>query len=213
MPTPRWSPARPPAAGRACRTPASAWPALAWPRRSRGKSSPRRSCEWRSTTWGVWPARSIPTTCWTVSSAGSASASNQTTHHSPTHMPRPRRSRNAGPRDADGPLAVRIIGGSFRGRTLSYSGDARTRPMKDRVREAMFNLLAERIRGKHAIDLFAGTGVLGLEALSRGATKATLIERHLPTAKLIEQNAKTIGGTDRVEGCCSDDSGWAQRWV
>ena len=128
-------------------------------------------------------------------------------------MPRPRRPRNAPPRDADGPLAVRIIGGSFRGRTLAYSGDARTRPMKDRVREAMFNLLAERIRGKHAIDLFAGTGVLGLEALSRGASKASLIERHLPTAKLIEQNAKTIGVSDQVEVCFSDAFVWGKRFV
>jgi 16S rRNA (guanine966-N2)-methyltransferase len=108
-------------------------------------------------------------------------------------------------------LGVRIIGGSFRGRTLEYSGDLRTRPMKDRVREAMFNLLAERIRGKHVIDLFAGTGALAFEAISRGAARATLIERHLPTARLIEQNARTLGVTDRVEVSFGDAFVWGKR--
>jgi 16S rRNA (guanine(966)-N(2))-methyltransferase RsmD len=108
---------------------------------------------------------------------------------------------------------VRIIGGSFRGRTLTYSGDVRTRPMKDRVREAMFNLLADRVRGKHAIDLFAGTGALAFEALSRGAASATLIERHLPTTKLIEQNAKMLGVTDRVEVCFGDAFVWGKRFA
>lgn len=111
------------------------------------------------------------------------------------------------------PLGVRIIGGDFRGRTLTYSGDARTRPMKDRVREAVFNLLAERVRGKYAIDLFAGTGALGFEAISRGAARATLIERHLPTAKLIEQSARMLGVTDRVEVCFSDAFVWVKRFA
>jgi 16S rRNA (guanine966-N2)-methyltransferase len=108
---------------------------------------------------------------------------------------------------------VRIIGGTFRGRTLAYSGDIRTRPMKDRVREAMFNLLAERVRGKHAIDLFAGTGALAFEALSRGAAHATLIERHLPTAKIIEQNATVLGVSNRVEVCFSDTFIWGKRFA
>ncbi|MEX2026019.1 MAG: RsmD family RNA methyltransferase [Pirellulaceae bacterium] len=125
-------------------------------------------------------------------------------------MPSRRRSQPTPREDSPG---VRIIGGSFRGRILAYSGDVRTRPMKDRVREAMFNLLAERIRGKRIIDLFAGTGALAFEALSRGAARATLIERHLPTAKLIEQNAGTLGVTDRVEVCFSDAFIWGKRFA
>ena len=82
-------------------------------------------------------------------------------------------------------VGVRIIGGRFRGRKIEYAGDLRTRPMKDRVRQAVFDRLATTVRGKHAIDLFAGTGALGLEALSRGALRATFIEQHLPTAKAI----------------------------
>lgn len=93
---------------------------------------------------------------------------------------------------------LRIIGGQFRGRKLSYSGDPRTRPMKERVREALFNLLAESVRGRHAIDLFAGTGALGFEALSRGAIGATFLERHYPTARLIDNNAAELG----VAGIC-----------
>ena len=95
--------------------------------------------------------------------------------------------------------APRIIGGLLRGRKLIYSGDQRTRPMKDRVREALFNLVGVGVRGKHAIDLFAGTGALGLEALSRGAATATLVERHFPTADLIKQNARAL----EVENRCT----------
>jgi 16S rRNA (guanine966-N2)-methyltransferase len=65
--------------------------------------------------------------------------------------------------------------------------------MKDRVREAVFNLLGYTVVGKHAIDLFAGTGALGLEAVSRGAVRATLIERHFPTADLIHQSIAELG--------------------
>jgi 16S rRNA (guanine966-N2)-methyltransferase len=92
----------------------------------------------------------------------------------------------------EGVSELRIIGGSMRGRKLAYSGDMRTRPMKDRVREAVFNLISDSVKGTYAIDLFAGTGALGLEAISRGAVGATLIERHFPTAKLIAQNANTL---------------------
>ncbi len=65
--------------------------------------------------------------------------------------------------------------------------------MKDRLREAVFNLLGPAIKGKHAIDLFAGTGALALEALSRGAARATLVEQHHPTAEVIRQNVAMLG--------------------
>jgi 16S rRNA (guanine966-N2)-methyltransferase len=88
---------------------------------------------------------------------------------------------------------VRIIGGRFRGRKLHFSGDPRTRPMKDRLRETVFNLLGDAIRGTQAIDLFAGTGALGLEALSRGAVRATFCEQHFPTVEIIRQNITALG--------------------
>lgn len=98
-------------------------------------------------------------------------------------------------------IELKIIGGKHRGRKLMYEpfrrGDAPvTRPMKHRVRESIFNLVGVGSEGRHAIDLFAGTGALGLEALSRGSVHATFIERHVPTARVIEENIKGLG----VEG-------------
>jgi 16S rRNA (guanine966-N2)-methyltransferase len=114
----------------------------------------------------------------------------------------------------DGPVVgLRIIGGTLRGRRLQYSGDLRTRPMKDRVREAVFNLLGPGVKGSHAIDLFAGTGALGLEAISRGAARATMIERHLPTTRLIEQNAAALGVASQVEVVFGDAFTWVKRWL
>lgn len=119
-------------------------------------------------------------------------------------MPRPRRQQSSAesgsPADSSGAATtagmLRIIGGFHRSRAIRYTGDIRTRPMKDRVREAVFNLLGPDVKGMHAVDLFAGTGALGLEAISRGASGATFFERHFPTADLIVENAQTLGVTD-----------------
>lgn len=93
---------------------------------------------------------------------------------------------------------LRIVGGRFRGRKLLYHGDPVTRPMKHRVREAIFNLVSSEAAGRHALDLFAGTGALGLESLSRGAAFATFIERHIPTARVVRENIARL----EVEGEC-----------
>src|SRR5688572_20874387 len=108
------------------------------------------------------------------------------------------------------PTKLRIIGGKHRGRLIEYSGDERTRPMKDRVREAVFNLVGPRVVGKLAIDLFAGTGALGLEALSRGAAKAIFLERHFPTAGIIRRNAATLGVADQCSVLPADTFIWAR---
>ncbi len=108
-------------------------------------------------------------------------------------------------------VGVRIIGGTMRGRLLEYSGDPRTRPMKDRVRESVFNLVGPAIAGAHAIDLFAGTGALGLEAISRGATAATLIERHYPSSQLIKQNAQSLGIAEKCEVVFGDAFLWGRK--
>jgi 16S rRNA G966 N2-methylase RsmD len=102
---------------------------------------------------------------------------------------RPRASGELGSR----PLALRIIGGRFRGRRLDYSGDPRTRPMKDRVREALFDWLGPLPASCQAFDLFAGTGALGLEALSRGARLAWFVEPHFPTAAVLRGNVARLG--------------------
>jgi 16S rRNA (guanine966-N2)-methyltransferase len=105
---------------------------------------------------------------------------------------------------------LRIIGGRLRGSSIEYHGDRRTRPMKDRIREAAFNLLGPRVVGTHVIDLFAGTGALAFEALSRGAVSALLIERHFPTARLIERNANSLGVSQRVRVFAGDTFVWAR---
>jgi 16S rRNA (guanine966-N2)-methyltransferase len=102
-------------------------------------------------------------------------------------------------RETAASAGVRIIGGQFRGRRLRYSGDPRVRPMKDRVREAVFNLLGPCVQGMHAVDLFAGTGALGLEALSRGAARATLIEQHHPTAEVLRENVAILDAASRAD--------------
>jgi 16S rRNA (guanine966-N2)-methyltransferase len=84
--------------------------------------------------------------------------------------------------------------------------------MKDRVRESVFNLLGPGIVGTHAIDLFAGTGALGLEAVSRGAARGTLIERHLPTCRLIEQNVAALGVGGQVQVVFGDAFVWTERF-
>ena len=106
---------------------------------------------------------------------------------------------------------VRIIGGTFRGRRLQYHGDPLVRPMKHRTRESLFNLISTECAGSHAIDLFAGTGALGLEALSRGAVSATLIEKHVPSAKIVEANIRSLGVEDRATLLVTSAFLWAKR--
>jgi 16S rRNA (guanine966-N2)-methyltransferase len=105
----------------------------------------------------------------------------------------------------------RIIGGTLRGRPLAFAPTGQTRPMKDRVREALFNLLGPGVTGAVALDLFAGTGALGFEAVSRGAERAIFVERHFPTADAIKKTARSLGIEDRVEVRTGDVLLWARR--
>ena len=95
---------------------------------------------------------------------------------------------------------MRIVGGQFRGRPLVGPGDDRTRPTSDRVREAIFNILAHGIAefeldGAKVLDLFAGTGALGLEALSRGAAFCLFVEEDAEARGLIRRNVESFGLT------------------
>lgn len=106
-------------------------------------------------------------------------------------------------------VGLRIIGGNLRGSKLSYAGDNRVRPMKDRVREAVFNLIGPTVKGKHTVDLFAGTGALAIEAISRGAVGATLIEMHFPTARNARKNIEALHLEDRTRLIVSDTFYWS----
>lgn len=83
--------------------------------------------------------------------------------------------------------------------------------MKDRVRETLFDLLGTGIRGTLALDLFAGTGALGFEALSRGAARAIFVERHFPTADLLRRSARELGIAERCEVRSGDVLLWGRR--
>ncbi len=88
---------------------------------------------------------------------------------------------------------MRIIGGRFRGRTLLSVRGRDTRPTADRLRESLFNILGPAIRETVVLDLFAGTGALGLEALSRGAAFAAFVEIDRPALDVIRNNIDRCG--------------------
>jgi len=87
---------------------------------------------------------------------------------------------------------VRIIGGDWRGRKLPVLNGEGLRPTSDRVRETLFNWLQFEVPGANCLDVFAGSGALGLEALSRGAEKVTFIELSSPVAAQLKQNLSTL---------------------
>jgi 16S rRNA (guanine966-N2)-methyltransferase len=95
---------------------------------------------------------------------------------------------------------MRIIAGTFRSRQLKSLKGLALRPTSDRLRESLFNVLAERIPGCRFLDVFAGTGAIGIEALSRGAVEAVFIENHPPAATLIQKNLDSLGirGSTRI---------------
>lgn len=96
-------------------------------------------------------------------------------------------------------VKLRIIGGQLRGRTVVYHGSSFTRPMKDSVRESLFNIIGPRIRGARVIDLFAGTGAVTFEAISRGAAGAVMVERNRNAHRTLISTAETLGIGDRVQ--------------
>ena len=99
---------------------------------------------------------------------------------------------------------MRIIAGEARGRTLLVPKGMATRPTADRVREAIFSVLAPRICDSRVLDVFAGTGALGLEALSRGAAAACFIEKAQPALRVLHQNVANLGlaGARILAGDC-----------
>lgn len=105
---------------------------------------------------------------------------------------------------------MRITGGEFRGRALKTPRGDRVRPTQDRVREAVFAMLRDELPGCRFLDLFAGTGSVGVEALGRGAAEVVCVEGDRRVHRLARENAERIagpGGAIRV--ACSD----VRRWI
>lgn len=94
--------------------------------------------------------------------------------------------------------SVRIIGGEWRSRRVVIAEGTAVRPTPDRVRETLFNWLRDRIGGARCLDLFAGTGALGFEALSRGAAHVTFVERDPKLVAALNAQAETFGVRPRV---------------
>ena len=92
---------------------------------------------------------------------------------------------------------MRIVGGEARGRTLRAVPGSGTRPTADRVRQSLFDLLGQRMEGLAVLDLYAGTGALALEAISRGASGAVLVEHDARACAVIERNASGLGFAGR----------------
>jgi 16S rRNA (guanine966-N2)-methyltransferase len=88
---------------------------------------------------------------------------------------------------------MRVIAGQYRSRLLKSLKGLALRPTSDKLRETLFNVLGPGIAGSHFIDLFAGTGAIGIEALSRGAAEVVFIENHAPAAALIRKNLESLG--------------------
>ena len=105
---------------------------------------------------------------------------------------------------------LRIIGGEWRGRRIRFPGTAGIRPTPDRVRETLFNWLAPVIEGSRCLDLFAGSGALGLEALSRGAAHVTFVERDREAAGRLRETADLLA-RDRTAVVHADALAWLAR--
>ena len=88
---------------------------------------------------------------------------------------------------------MRVIAGHYGGRRLQAPPGRATRPTSDRVREALFSVLGTRVEGARVLDLFAGSGALGIEALSRGAAEADFVEVAGPALRTLEANLATLG--------------------
>jgi 16S rRNA (guanine966-N2)-methyltransferase len=98
---------------------------------------------------------------------------------------------------------MRVIAGKFGSRRLRSPGKLLMRPTSDRLRETLFNVLGAAVRDSLFVDLYAGTGAIGIEAISRGAREAIFVEAHAVSARLIRENLKSLDinkGTEVIDG-------------
>ncbi len=107
---------------------------------------------------------------------------------------------------------MRIIGGEYRSRVISFPDAEGLRPTPDRVRETLFNWLGQTLHGRTCLDLFAGSGVLGFEAASRGAERVVMVERNPAVCCALQENLEKLGCTN-VFAHCQDGLEFASRDV
>jgi 16S rRNA (guanine966-N2)-methyltransferase len=99
---------------------------------------------------------------------------------------------------------MRVIAGIYRSRILKSLKGLALRPTSDRLRETLFNVLGPGLQGSRFVDVFAGTGAVGIEALSRGAEHVSFIENHAPSAALIRKNLAALNVHSGVTVICAD---------
>jgi 16S rRNA (guanine966-N2)-methyltransferase len=112
--------------------------------------------------------------------------------------------KHAGGAKPSKPTKLRVIGGNMRGRIIHYHGEEFTRPMKDNIRENLFNILLKAVKGAICFDMFAGTGAMGFESLSRGAVSAVLVEQNRQAVKFINKTADTLDVQSRLRVVTGD---------
>ena len=105
---------------------------------------------------------------------------------------------------------MRIIGGQWRGRLVRFAAAGGLRPTPDRVRETLFNWLGQDLASRRCLDPYAGSGVLSLEALSRGAALAVAVDRSRRTIEALRENAAALGASALLEAHCADARTWLE---
>lgn len=110
-------------------------------------------------------------------------------------------------------MPIRVIAGTAKGRRLKMVPGTSTRPVMDRVKEALFNILGQAVRGCSFLDLFAGTGSVGIEALSRGAARVLFVENDRLAVRTIHENLALTRLADRAEVLRTDAFAYLQRPV
>ena len=128
--------------------------------------------------------------------------------HGSTRLPPAPMNRRAQSGRGQAPGSVRIIGGRWRGTRLQVPGKPGLRPTSDRVRETLFNWLMPVLPGAKVLDLFAGSGALGLEAASRGAASVQLVEADPQLAQALEAAAARLDASAQLRVHCGDALAW-----
>lgn len=107
-------------------------------------------------------------------------------------------------------MNIRVIAGKYGSRTLACPPGNRTHPMGERIRNAIFNSLGSSLEGAHVLDAFAGTGAVGIEALSRGAASATFIESDRTAQRVLQENLGSLGVGNAAQIIATTVSNWLE---
>ena len=110
-------------------------------------------------------------------------------------------------------VQLRIVAGSLRGRKVNCEQHEGLRPTPQMVREALFSILGNAVPGRPFFDVFAGSGAIGIEAISRGGTEAVFIERDVRLASGIEKHLREFGIAEKATVVRTDVYRWAERWL